>query len=399
MSNKTKTKKATILTESNIETIDKLNSIRDNLEDFFVERDEIIEIMFLALLSRNHVIMIGPPGTAKSYLITCFNGHFEGFRLFTHQLTKYTLPEEVFGQYSLSKLKDDKLERIKHGKLQDCEIAFIDEVFNANSSILNSFNQVMNERTFDHEPIDLISMFAATNFQPEEPVLVAFFDRFLFKIFIDEINDKENFIHMLKSKNFDIKIRVSRDEFEELRSKLPGIKMNGKIEKLAEIWELLRVNNIRCSSRRYKWSLNALKARALMNKRDHVISEDLIILKNILWNEKTDINELERTLYKSIDPVAHKVKELLDMASELEKQARSKDPRNHNDLVEIQEIKDKLMKIMEELKKIKKQKNISVNLQKSITKCIKSVRNKYMKVMKDKLGIDFYADFEKIKGE
>src|SRR5271157_4589704 len=120
-------------------TINKITAAIGELKQYFVEREEVIEAMADALLCKQHVCEIGPPGTAKSYLIECFTRYFAGFVYFAWQFTKFTTPEEVFGPYSLPELKAGNYTRITDGKLPHAHVAYFDEVFNANSSILNAF--------------------------------------------------------------------------------------------------------------------------------------------------------------------------------------------------------------------------------------------------------------------
>jgi hypothetical protein len=123
----------------------------------------------------------GSPGTAKSALVRAIAQAFGG-SYFERLLTKFSTPEELFGPISLKALEQDRYERVTAGKLPEAEFAFVDEVFKANSAILNSLLTAMNERLFHNDgapaQMPLVSLFGASNELPEGKELEALFDRF-----------------------------------------------------------------------------------------------------------------------------------------------------------------------------------------------------------------------------
>ncbi|MBE0620497.1 MAG: AAA family ATPase [Burkholderiales bacterium] len=164
----------------------RLKAIIDALESGLVERRQSVRLCLLCALAGEHTLLIGPPGTAKSELARRLHTVFRDARYFERLLTRFSVPEELFGPLSIQALEQDRYERHTDGFLPDASIAFIDEVFKANSAILNALLTLLNEREFDNgagrQRCPLISAIGATNEVPEDEVADAFFDRFLVRL-------------------------------------------------------------------------------------------------------------------------------------------------------------------------------------------------------------------------
>jgi MoxR-like ATPase len=116
----------------------KVRTLRDDLATSLLERGTVIEAALLALLTGEHLLLLGPPGTAKSLLVRSLCQRVKGATYFERLLTRFSTPEELFGPLSLSALEQDQYRRITTGTLVEAHIAFLDEVYKANSAILNS---------------------------------------------------------------------------------------------------------------------------------------------------------------------------------------------------------------------------------------------------------------------
>src|SRR5271165_788009 len=165
----------------------RINRFRTSLGRFFVKKQELIDLMCVAAIAQEPLLLVGPPGTAKSDLVLKFKdalGLGED-DYFEYMLTRFTEPSEIIGPIDIGKLRDGNYVRRVQGKLPTARLAFLDEIFKSNSAILNILLTIINERKFYQDgvptPVRLRVLFAATNEVPEQAELAALKDRFCLK--------------------------------------------------------------------------------------------------------------------------------------------------------------------------------------------------------------------------
>lgn len=161
------------------------HSVLASLKQTFVGKDEIIDLMGVALAAGENLFLLGPPGTAKTALIHELGRRLDA-RSFDYLLTRFTEPNELFGPFDIRRLREGDLITNTEGMLPEADLVFLDELLNANSAILNSLLMVLNERVFrrgrETRPIPALLVTGASNHLPEDEALRALFDRFLLRV-------------------------------------------------------------------------------------------------------------------------------------------------------------------------------------------------------------------------
>ncbi|WIA29519.1 hypothetical protein OEZ86_012019 [Tetradesmus obliquus] len=164
------------------------------LQKGLLERETEVRLMLLAALCGEHLLLLGPPGTAKSELARRLSGLAHG-AYFERLLTRFSVPEELFGPLSMQGLENDQYVRKTDGYLPTAEVAFVDEIFKANSAILNALLTLLNERLFDNGnqrlPVPLLCLIGASNELPESEELDALYDRFLIRRTVAQVTNAQ----------------------------------------------------------------------------------------------------------------------------------------------------------------------------------------------------------------
>lgn len=347
-----------------------LKQIESELNADLIERGDIIRASLVALVASQHAVLLGPPGTGKSLLINqlgqriTFNGG--QVNVFSWLLTKFSTPEELFGPVSVQGLKNDQYRRITTSKLPEAELAFLDEIFKANSAILNALLTVLNERQFDNGPtrmpIPLISLFGASNEMPQGEELNALWDRFLLRFIVEPVSDA-GFMKLLtlggNSHTPNIPTTLPDYDLMGLQATAQSLPIPpAVIQMIIKLRKELATVGITASDRRWKRSLSLLKAHALIEERGIVDEDDLEILKHVMWSEPSQRAEIGRVIAKLIDPLSGQAVELKDQAASVHEETMKA-------YKAAQEDEDKTRVAIEGNNKLKKVRTTLRNLYKS----------------------------------
>jgi len=361
----------------------KIKEIKESLTKKYFERSQEIEGILTAILARQHVLLIGPAGTGKSALSAELKNIVRGSNYFQWLLTRFSTPEELFGVLNLKELEKGVYKRNTSGKLPESHFAFLDEIFKANSAILNSLLTLINERLFYNNGTPfkspLITLIGSSNEYPEEGEgLEALFDRFLLRFEVNYLKEDRNFIDMLKGNGQDVEIpSISLEELVQYQFMVDLVNIPDDVyEALAEIRRRLHDEGIFPSDRRFKQSLSLLRAKAFLEGRTEVVVNDIMLLANSLWetiDQKNMVTQIVRE--NAQDKVTMLIEEYTEVIAELIDSIKNDTSTETN-----VEVRKKLKEIEKDLKE-------KVKDPTKIDKLLETISNTCKHIEKSILGI------------
>ncbi|HXT95767.1 MAG TPA: AAA family ATPase [Polyangia bacterium] len=285
----------------------KLREVGRALDARYLDKGELIRLLLVTLVAGEHMLIVGPPGTAKSALVRHLARLIDA-RYFEYLLTRFSEPNEIFGPIDIKAFREGTYVRRVEAMLPDADLVFLDEIFKSNSAILNALLSILNERRFFTGAasirVPLSSLYGATNEVPNDDALGAVFDRFLVRASSENL-DSFHF-HGLVERGLrgevealagqagepepPVKPLVTLAEIRTLQKHL-GQKLQFPEEFLARYKALcfqIRSEGVTLSDRRVVKLLKLCAASALVDGRAIVDDGDLFVLRHI-WNSVDQI--------------------------------------------------------------------------------------------------------------
>ncbi|AXE33475.1 AAA family ATPase [Chromobacterium phragmitis] len=246
-----------------------------------VGREQLAELIILAAVAQEHLLVIGPPGTAKSAVVRRV-AQTMGGRYFEYLLGRFTEPSELFGPVDLRKLREGTVETDTTGMLPEAEIAFLDEVFLGSTAILNTLLGILNERRFRrghtqlHCPLRVC--IGAANHLPSDESLSAFGDRFLLHVFVEAAADHQ--LEAMLEGGWQAELSpaapgISLADLDLLANAAKDVDMSEIRPVLAQAIRQLRGAGIALSDRRIVRSQRLIAAAAVLAGRARADASDL----------------------------------------------------------------------------------------------------------------------------
>lgn len=360
------------------------------------EKETEISLSLLAALAGESIILLGPPGVAKSMVARQLKTAFRDTQSFEYLMSRFSTPDEIFGPVSIQKLKtSDTYERAMEGYLPTADVVFLDEIWKAGPAIQNTLLTVINEKIFRngnremHLPLKLLV--AASNELPAKGEgLEALWDRFVIRIESRPIKLEKNFRAMLLDSHADFlgptdftdfsgftgglghadfadnadfsDLKITSEEYAEWAEKICKIGVKEEVlDAISAIRKSLRAvnvdeaaerRNIYVSDRRWKNIVRLLRTSAFMQDREEVDICDLLPIYHCLWQEPEERDAIRNIVIRALfSPFADKLVEMKNaLAEDIKYHRVRRNPEDGRDYEgEIENLSDGLTSLEKQL--------------------------------------------------
>jgi MoxR-like ATPase len=303
--------------QETVDTIRDLEYVRRQLGDEFVGRERAVRLLQLAVVCREHALLLGPTGTAKSELISALARQIEA-RHFSYLLTRFTEPSEIFGALDFERFRQGTYHVHTEGMLPQAELVFLDEVFQGSSAILNTLLTLLNERRYHNgaraESAPLVSLLGATNDIPDDPGLTAFSDRFLIRLLVEPVGGSDLERLLLVGWRHETRRLAAAgseapparggtltvDRLTRLSLRLRDIDLDPVLGEHRELVRQLLIQGVKLSDRRLVRSLKLVAGAALLRESQTAQPVDLWPLAHI-WTDPADRTTVEEAVHAVVE--------------------------------------------------------------------------------------------------
>ncbi len=292
----------------------------DQASQGLVDRRRLIELLFLALITKEHLLLIGPPGTAKSLAVkraaTAISANY-----FEYLLGRFSEPNELFGGLDLAALKEGRVQPVTRHMLPEADIAFLDEIFLGSTAILNTLLGLLNERLYTRgayrSQAPLRSCVGASNRMPSDSMLAAFADRFLLTLFLEPVADES--IEALLQGGWALDegavppnseaapvAGLSLTDLDVLSAATKNIALEPVRALYAHLIRKMRLAGVKLSDRRIVKAQKLVAAAALLRGADEASPQDLWVLIYLIQdpNQQAQVKDLlAQELAQAFNPV------------------------------------------------------------------------------------------------
>lgn len=301
----------------------KITELLKRLNDGVFEKEDVIALTLLSAVAGESIFLLGAPGVAKSLIARRLKYAFKDGSSFEYLMNRFSTPDEIFGPVSIKQLRDeDKYQRVVENYLPSATVVFLDEIWKAGPSIQNALLTILNEKIYRNgdvviDPVPMKALISASNELPSKGEgLEALWDRFLVRIVVDGVQDKQNFNDMISkslnsySDTVTELLKISNDEYNKWSKDIDNIEIPISIFNVIHIIrkyidqhnkrEENKDKQIYISDRRWRKTVRLLRTSAFLNDRNAVDLMDCFLIKDCLWNETEQIQTVSQFVKDAI---------------------------------------------------------------------------------------------------
>ena len=315
----------TALTVTQKSAFIKLQQLREELKNVYLDRSEAIDLIMVGLLAKMHIFLGGKPGTGKTELAKAVSDAITGTTFFHYLMTKTTVAEEVLGAPDLAELQKGKFVRDTAAMLPEAHLALMDEIGKANSIVRNSALGLMNEREFLNGKTKLqsplITMIGCSNELLDGEEDGAFWDRLSLRYMVDYLGDEDLRTLLLRKTGNNtapqITTMLGLTELEQMQTAVKNVSFPAPvIDSLIDLQRELKKENLIVSTRKYVQIVTILKAYAYLQEETEVSEDSFEILNHVIWNHPREQAQIGKIVAKVGNPVNIQAQEILAAITE-----------------------------------------------------------------------------------
>jgi MoxR-like ATPase len=310
---------------------EKIEQIREEVSKVVVGQSHMVDALIMGLLTDGHILLEGVPGLAKTTTVNALAQSL-GLMFSRVQFTPDLLPSDIIG----AEIYDMKLNefKIKKGPVFT-NLLLADEINRAPAKVQSALLEVMQEKqvtigdkTFKIDPPFLV--LATQNPVEQEGAYSlpeAQLDRFMFKIVLGYNTFEEEYevAERVSSNTFGkIENALSKEELQSLKDEVKTVFLDDELKKyivtliyasrepekygLSEIDKFLQFG---ASPRATIDMFKAVKAKAFIEGRNHVITEDIIYIARDILRHRIILSYEAEALKVTTDEIIQKIIEVV----------------------------------------------------------------------------------------